>query len=146
MHVGVTSLDSFSVATPVVTHASAQHGAGMLALTAGMYKMMGMGGIGNAATTNTSATTSSSSSTTNNSASSSNYGLQCCTATSTASYIASVVRLGKDHAWHAAVKSRIVSRRGVLYENAQAINEWERFLIVATATSKAQGPHAPGAY
>jgi hypothetical protein len=142
MHAGVTSLDSFSVATPVVTHASAQHGAGMLALTAGMYKMMGMGGRVNATTTNTTTTSSS----TNDSASSSNYGLQCCTATSTASYIASVVRLGKDHAWHAAVKSRIVSRRGVLYENAQAISEWERFLIVATATSKAQGPHAPGAY
>ena len=60
-------------------------------------------------------------------------GVLDCVASSREEYVALAVRLGTDRAYRETVKAKILAANAVLYENAGAVRELERFFLEAVA-------------
>lgn len=56
-------------------------------------------------------------------------------------YVKTALRLGTDRAYREEVSARILAAAPLLFENAAAVSEWERFFVEACA---GKGIHAPG--
>ena len=104
----MTSLDAFSVGTPVVTLPNAQARAGLLQLTAAMYELMRMH----------------------------EPPIACCAARDVSEYVDITTRLAGNQTFRAAVSNAIQQRRQVLFENPQVVREWEDFLVRAVRNSQ----------
>lgn len=62
-------------------------------------------------------------------------GLEALAAASEAAYVALAVRLGRDRDYRQAVRAEIGRRSAVLFEDAQAVTEHERFFAAAVAAA-----------
>lgn len=54
-------------------------------------------------------------------------------------YVERAVRLGRDRAWRARMRSEILARCGVLYRDTSVVRQFENFFIDALASRAAQG-------
>jgi predicted O-linked N-acetylglucosamine transferase (SPINDLY family) len=74
-------------------------------------------------------------------------GVGTCIATTSDEYIDLAVRLGTDAAFNAAVRAEIVAHSGALFEDENAVHEFEAFLhsAVAQALPTIPRPRHPAA-
>ena len=119
---GVTSLEGFAVGTPVVTMLPATLPG---ALTAGMYRRMGMGAmvrVGNDALPvaargdNTKVLGDA---------------LRCCVALGIDEYVALLVHLGRNNQFREEVRRLIALNSASLYNDEASVIEWQRWLVRA---------------
>jgi predicted O-linked N-acetylglucosamine transferase (SPINDLY family) len=66
-------------------------------------------------------------------------GIRDCVAADADDYVRLAVRLGKDSAWRASLRTRILAANHVLFENAGAVRELEQFF----STSRQQASVNP---
>ena len=63
-------------------------------------------------------------------------GLADCVAEDPRGYVELALRLGTDRAWRAEVRGRLLARKHLLYDRAEAVRELERFFEVAVARAR----------
>jgi predicted O-linked N-acetylglucosamine transferase (SPINDLY family) len=61
-------------------------------------------------------------------------GVMDCVAATEQEYVRLAVRLGTDPIYRAAVKAKLLNANSVLYENADAVRDLERFFMDAVRT------------
>ena len=63
-------------------------------------------------------------------------GISDCIAATPEEYVQIAIRLGKDPAWRQEIRQRILEQKHLLYDNEQAVQELEQFLIQAVERAR----------